>query len=273
MGRLDFILSIMKKRPANFKLLILFDGDGCVSKVAKQMGFDVRTLDILPLEHIDLQMDIMDFVPSMLNGWVPDGIWASPPCETWSIKTAVKGGGNRYWESYKGEDGHVAGIKPRTNFDIDKRLVGHKETIIAKRIEHRNFIDKTVAIINIYKKINPNFIWFIENPATGYLKYYLPGLISCIQNLTTYCKYGSMYRKETLIFSNLELQLKWCPVKYKGTVNDCHHTDNFSPRWDNKKQAEGTVFPKTYLERSSIPEKLCIDILSKAKDKFKTISV
>ena len=75
------------------KVLVLFDGSGCISKAAKEQGHDVRSLDILPLPHIDYPIDILDFKPSLLGDWIPDMIWGSPPCETFSIKTAMKGGG------------------------------------------------------------------------------------------------------------------------------------------------------------------------------------
>jgi hypothetical protein len=37
-------------------------------------------------------MDIMDFEPSILGDWRPDVIWASPPCEFFTLNA-----GGRYW--------------------------------------------------------------------------------------------------------------------------------------------------------------------------------
>lgn len=249
------------------KVLVLFDGCGCVSKEAKALGHDVKALDILPLNHIDLPMNILDFKPELLGEWIPDVIWASPPCETFSIKTAVKGGGNLYWETEK-RFGHVSFIKPRENFDIDKRLK-YKDRITAKRELHTSLVDKTVDIINHYEKINPNLIWCIENPASGFMRYYLmKQKLGINENLTTYCKYGSPYRKETSIFSNIQLELGWCPKKSKKNPDHCHHTDSFAIRWDKNKQPEGTIVPKSYLERSNIPNKLCRDILIQVHGEF-----
>jgi len=240
------------------KILVLFDGSGCISKMAKNLGYHVKSLDILNLDHIDIPIDILQFNPEDINGFIPDVIWASPPCETWSIVTAMKGGGNRYWESIK-LNGKVVDIKPRTNFTIDKRLK-YPDRIIRKRITHTDILIKTVDIINHYQVQNPNLIYFIENPATGYMRFYLKKLIPTFyENITTYCKYGSQYRKETSIFSNLKLNLKWCPKKSK--TNTCHHSDTFQQRYDHKKQPKGVVKHKSYLERSSIPDKLCKDIL------------
>ena len=241
-------------------VLVLFDGSGCVSEAAKDMGFNVKTLDILPLPHIDLPIDIMNFMPRMLNGFVPDFIWASPPCETWSIKTAMKGGGNMYWETIK-TNNKVSDIVPRGNFDADKRLK-FPERIKAKQYLHTRLLEKTVQIIDYYDNINPSLVWCIENPASGFMRHYLKNIKDgYVENVTTYCKYGSPYRKETSIFSNLKLALDWCPRKTKSGTNTCHHTDSFALRWDHKRQPIDQIIPQSYLERSTIPDQLCKSIL------------
>lgn len=275
MGRLDFILSKMKRSPQRLKVLVLFDGSGCVSKMARQMGFDVRTLDILPLEHIDLPMDIMEFVPSMLGDWVPDMIWGSPPCETFSCITRMTGGGNFYYQSIYDKSGKVIGVKPRINFSIDKRLKGRREKSTLKAVQHRGFVNKTVEIIQHYTAINHGLVWFIENPATGCVRYILDGKIKgMVENKTTYCMYGTPYRKETSIFSNVKMNLKYCQKHRKDVVDDCGgHGDGFYRRYDHKKQDEGVVPKTTYLERSHIPAKLCMDILHQGKKEFEIVSV
>jgi len=254
------------------KVLIFFDGLGCVSRAALKLEFDTRTLDILSLEHIDLPIDILDFDIDMLNGFVPDFIWASPPCETFSMLSAMKGGGNPYWETIR-EKNKVVAIAPRTNFSIDRRLK-FPERITAKRELHTRYLIKTIKIINDYLKINPNLIWCIENPASGLMKYLIPNIqTGVITNLTTYCKYGSSYRKETAIFSNMKFDLHWCGKKYKNGKNTCHHTDSLHRRFDGRKQKDGVVVNRTYLEKSSIPESLCIEILSQVQKQFQEINI
>lgn len=280
MERLGFILSTMKRVPRKTKVLVLFDGSGCISKTLKMMGFDVRTLDILPLEHIDLPIDIMDFVPSMLNGWVPDMIWASPPCETFSIVTARKGGGNLYYQTIKVK-GKVTNIYPRNDFKSDKRfkklsdeqIKTLKAKVWEKQNQHLGFVQKTVEIIEYYSKVSSNLVWFIENPASGFIRHQLKGLFDyMVENKTTYCMYGSEYRKETSVFSNVKLNLKYCPKHKKGVTDLCGgHKDNLVQRYDDKAQAKGVVTKSTYLERSSIPEKLCMDIFIQAQKE--TVSV
>lgn len=274
MNRLDYILSTMKHVPRKTKVLVLFDGSGCISKTLKQMGFDVRALDILPLNHIDLPMDIMDFVPQLLGDWVPDMVWASPPCETFSIVTARKGGGNLYYQTIK-VNGKVTNIYPRNDFKSDKRfkklsddqIKVLKAKVWEKQNQHLGFVQKTVEIIEYYTKLNPEFIWFIENPASGFIRHQLKGLFDhMVENKTTYCMYGSEYRKETSIFSNIQLYLFYCPKHRKGITDLCGgHKDTLVQRYDNKAQEKGVVKKSTYLERSSIPEKLCMDIFNQAK--------
>lgn len=251
------------------RILVLFDGSGCISKAWKALGHDVRSLDMLPLPHIDYVMNILHFKPTLTGGWIPDAIWGSPPCETFSCITNVKGGGNRYYETFK-EDGHVQRITPRTNFTVDKRLVGYDERITAKGVEHRLLVDKTIEIINYYQSINPDLLWCIENPASGLMRYYLMTLkVGIVENRTTYCMYGKPYRKETSVFSNIQLDLKWCHRHKKGVVDDCGgHSDSFAQRYDKKKQPKGVVDKKTYLDRSSIPEALCVDILTQLENEY-----
>lgn len=252
------------------KVLVLFDGTGCVSNEAKAMGHDVKTLDILPLNHIDLPMDILDFRPELLGEWIPDMIWASPPCETFSCITHMKGGGNLYYESFKLFK-NVVGITPRTDFTIDKRLINRdQKKILSKGVLHRSLVDKTMDIIYHYEKINPDLIWCVENPASGYMRYYIMKLrLGIVENLTTYCMYGKPYRKETSIFSNIQLDLKWCHKHRKGVTDDCGgHSDTFVQRYDNKRQPKGVVDSSTYLDRSSIPSELCKEILTQVHNEF-----
>lgn len=264
----------MKHVPRKTKVLVLFDGYGCISKTLKQMGFDVRSLDILPLEHIDLPINILDYTPSMLGNWVPDIIWASPPCETFSIVTARRGGGNLYYQTIK-MNGKVTNIYPREDFSSDKRFQKFsdeqrkeiKSKISSKQVQHLEIIRKTVEIIEYYSKLNPNFIWFIENPASGFIRHQLKNLFNnMFENKTTYCMYGSEYRKETSIFSNLQLNLKYCPKHIDGVTDLCGgHKDNLIQRYDDRSQEKGVVKKSTYLDRSSIPEKLCMDIFVQTK--------
>ena len=67
------------------KTLELFCGTKSFSKVAKEFGYETKTLDNDNQFNADLTMDIMDFDVSMLGDYKPDVIWASPPCQKFSV--------------------------------------------------------------------------------------------------------------------------------------------------------------------------------------------
>ena len=61
------------------RLLDLFTGGGSVSKTAKSLGYDVRTLDIEERSNATYTCDILKFdYKAVFADWVPDVIWASP---------------------------------------------------------------------------------------------------------------------------------------------------------------------------------------------------
>ena len=63
-------------------MLELFSGTGSVGQVAKELGYDVISLDRDLEAHI--QIDIMDWDYTDLPPWMFDVIWASPPCTEYS---------------------------------------------------------------------------------------------------------------------------------------------------------------------------------------------
>ena len=74
------------------KVLELFCGTKSFTKVAEARGHDCRTLDNDKRFDPTYCMDIMDFEPSVLDGFKPDIIWASPPCEFFTLNA-----GRTYW--------------------------------------------------------------------------------------------------------------------------------------------------------------------------------
>jgi len=226
----------------------LFAGGRSFGRTAESMGHNVFSSDYKPFDGIHYVTDIMDFDPSKVPFEKVHGIWASPPCEKFSIKTAVKGGGNQSYETIK-ENGRVVSIKPRTNFNIDSKFMRFPVKINEERIKHEGYVEKTLELIRIF---NPDF-FFIENPASGFMKFYLKDH-PMYHNYTTYCQYGFDYMKRTNVFSNIPLNLKSCK-----NGDDCH-TDTFSQRWDHKKQTH-EMKALTYYDRSLIPEGLIRDIL------------
>jgi len=167
------------------KILELFSGTESFSKVAKERGHEIFTVDIEPKFNPSLSIDIMKLEPNMIP-FEPDVIWASPPCQKFSIMTV-----------------YMNWTKEGDNY-IPKR----KETI-----EAINIVKKTLELI---KKFNPKF-WFIENPRAMLRKQdFMP---NDKRKTVTYCQYGFDYQKPTDIWTNLN---SWNPKPKCSPKSLCH---------------------------------------------------
>ena len=151
------------------KTLELFCGTKSFSKVAKEFGYETKTLDNENQFNADFTMDIMDFDVSMLGDYKPNIVWASPPCQKFSVAAL-----GRNWEGKKNGP-----FTPK-----------NEETYHAMEI-----VKKTVEII---KELNPKY-FYIENPRAMLRKM---NLIPYPYTTVTYCQYGFKYMKPTDIWSN-----------------------------------------------------------------------
>lgn len=247
--------------------LELFAGKRSFGKVAEKMGHTVISSDYIQYGGIDIVSDILDFNPEDHPFLIPDFIWASPPCEKFSGKTNVKGGGNLYFQTIKSEKTNlVTDIFIREDFTTDKRLFGKEKQYKIAALLHIKYLIKTLQIIEYYKRLNPDLIWCIENPATGFMKHVIKDKAP-YHNYCTYCPYGFEYMKPTNIFSNIKLNLKSCKKRPNNHKGEWCHIDGFSKRWDYKAQ-NIKMIPKTYNDRSLIPEKLIEDILIQTQKYF-----
>jgi hypothetical protein len=228
------------------RVLELFAGTCSFSKVSREKGFETFTSDIEPMEGINYCCNVLDFDYSKVP-FVPDVIWASPPCETWSTACPANGG-NLFWESIK-KGNQIVGIKPRENFtgNCKARIYQNPELVKQKRELHVKILEKTLEIIEYYK---PKF-YFIENPY-DYMRFHLKDRVPYC-NLVNYCMYDCPHKKPTTIFSNIELCLLLCDGKHKHD----RLTDQI----------------KKYHERSIIPNKLCeainADVSKRLKKHYK----
>ena len=155
------------------RLLELFAGSQELSKVAAQLGFDVVTLDINPMNNPTICVDILNFNYKDLRFGIFDYIHASPPCEEFSM------------------------LKTKGTRDLDK----------AKAIGER-----CREIINYHCKVNKNCLFTIENPESSLIQSEstIVGGLAC--EVASYCCYGYPYRKNTRFWHNLDhLTLKRCP--------------------------------------------------------------
>lgn len=158
------------------RFLDLFSGSGSVSVAAQRMGYEVRNLDLDPKlkDVVTYHTNILKFRHEReLKDWVPDVVWASPPCTDYSI----------------------AQTRYDRNLPASNRVVR-----------------KTLDVIRWVMERNPRAVWILENPQTGLLKEQalMRGLPYADAD---YCPYGFPYRKRTRFWTNRadEVKLKMCP--------------------------------------------------------------
>ena len=214
------------------KVLELFAGTRSIGKEFDKKGHLVYSVE-WDKEHknIDLYEDIGKITADdIINRFgVPDVIWASPDCTSYS----------------------VAGISHHRKRESNGNL-----TPIS---EYAKFCDKVnlnvMKLIDDLKEINPNLIYFIENPRGGMRK------MDFIQDkpryTVTYCKYTQELpleqrrMKPTDIWTN-HPDPKFLPACKNGSP--CHVA---APRGSQT----GTQGIKGSKDRSRIPEGLCKHIV------------
>ena len=203
------------------KVLELFAGSRSIGKVADELGYEVFSVDINNFEGIDLVKDI-EFLTKKDIPFIPDVIWASPPCTTYSIAAI----------SHHRDMG-----KPKTDFaSKSDRLVLN-----------------TLKLIKEY-----NCKYFIENPR-GYLRK-MDFMLGIPKTTVWYCTYGDVRAKPTDIWSNHIYSLfnvnGWKPraICFNGNTK-CQHQP--APRGSRT----GTQGMKNNYERSKVPYELCKEIL------------
>ena len=201
-------------------LLELFAGSRSVGKVGDEMGMNVFSVDWQKFDDIDLAIDIADLTISDVP-FVPDVVWASPDCTTYTIAAIST---------------HRNGTEPKSEY--------------AKKCDHVN--QHFIGLIKEWLKINPDMVFFIENPR-GMLRK-MPFMQEFTRHTVWYCQYGDDRAKPTDIFTNSK---KWIPreVCFNGNTN-CHHQP--APRGSKT----GTQGRKGSYQRSMIPKELCKEILN-----------
>ncbi len=153
------------------RVLELFSGTKSVGNVCLEMGFEVLSVDIDPRHSPDLLLDIQNFDESQYDRDHFQFIWASPPCESYS---QANNKGDRE-EAMRSAD---------------------------------DLVRKTLEIIQHFNQAS----WCIENPATSrlWMREVARGL-AAQSTITSYCSYGTGYRKDTRISNSLGLVLPRCP--------------------------------------------------------------
>lgn len=149
------------------KTIELFAGTRSFSAVAKILGHETFTTDFHVIEGQDLVADIRQ-----LNGihfpYRPDILWASPPCEGFS----------------------VAAIGKNWNHDNTP-----------KTDSARNSVELVKETVRLIKELHPTW-WFIENPRGKLRKLGLIPTDNVYRHTVTYCQYGDTRMKPTDIWTN-----------------------------------------------------------------------
>ena len=162
------------------KLLDLFTGTGSIAKVARELGYEVVSLDIDPKCNPDICADITEFdYQSQFEPGSFDIIWASPPCQTFSCARKCNIG-----RHVKGE------LMTQETLARDVNELGVP------------ILRRTQEIIEF---LQPK-VWFIENPYTGKMKEY----IAKKPYIFDYCMFGYDYRKRTAVWTNVNVESKMC---------------------------------------------------------------
>lgn len=212
------------------KILVLYSGSRELEKIAQNKWHETFSVDWgEDFPWTDLRIDIEQLKISDIP-WVPDMIWVSTDCTTYSIAACSK---------HRNKD-----RSPKTEY--------------AKKCDRTNI--HWIWLINEWKKLNPNLVYFIENPQGNLKKMYF------MQNfpmyLVWYCQYWDERAKPTNIWTNSKT---WKPrpvcrnYKYDKEWNivdkHCHHES--ARRWART----GTQWRKNSYERSKIPKQLCEEVI------------
>lgn len=169
-------------------MLELFSGSGSVSSIAVQLGFKKFSVDWVDHNNsMDLVTDIEDLEIDDVP-FVPDVIWASPDCTTYSIAAIST---------------HRNGVLPKTEY--------------ARKCDRVNI--HVLELIEKWLQLNPKMIFFIENPR-GMLRK-MPFMQPLARHTIWYCQYGDQRAKPTDIWTNSK---DWVPRPVcRNGSRDCHH--------------------------------------------------
>lgn len=157
------------------KILELFAGTRSISKAFEKNGHKTYSVEWNKnFQNINLYKDISKLTAKeiiKLCGGIPDVIWASPDCTTYSVA---------------GISHHRRKNKETENLDAIS--------------EYAKFCDKTnMHVLDLIQELKPK-LYFIENPRGGLRKMdFMKGLY---RYTLTYCQYGDIRMKPTDIWTN-----------------------------------------------------------------------
>lgn len=156
------------------KVLELFSGTRSIGKAFEARGHEVYSVDydekFEAASHADIGCfgvrDALD-----LCGGVPDVIWASPDCTTYSVAALGR---------HRRADPETGWLMPVTEY--------------AKVCDAVN-----QHLMRLILRLDPEF-WFVENPRAAMRR--MPWMGGLPRYTVTYCQYGFKYMKPTDIWTN-----------------------------------------------------------------------
>lgn len=160
-------------------LVELFSGTGSVGAEARKRGWDVLSVDADRKTGADVVADVLHWDYKSVP--VPDLVWASPPCQTYSVAAA--------WVKHR---------EPKT---------GNPLSPAAREADH--LLRKLLSILRYWQRRNPEMKFILENPR-GFMRTRAE-LRGLHRSTTSYNQYGWPIQKPTDFWSNFELRLK--PVR------------------------------------------------------------
>lgn len=175
-------------------VLELFAGTRSISKAFEKRGHKTYSIEWnKDFENISLYEDINNITAKdiiKLCGCIPDVIWASPDCTTFSIAAISH---------------HRRKNKETSNLDPIS--------------DYAKFCDKTDKhVLDLIQELKPKY-YFIENPRGGMRKMdFMKGLY---RYTVTYCQYGDKRMKPTDIWTN-HPNPKFKPMCKNG--DSCHES-------------------------------------------------
>ena len=175
------------------KVLELFAGTRSIGKAFEKRGHKVYSVDWdKNFENINLYVDIGELSAEQvikLCGGIPDVIWASPDCTSYSIAAISH-------HRTKEENGNLAPVS-----DYAK---------LCDRVNKH--------VLDLIQELKPKY-YFIENPRGGLRKMdFMKGLY---RYTVTYCQYGDKRMKPTDIWTN-HPNPQFKPVCKNG--DSCHES-------------------------------------------------
>ena len=159
------------------RTLKLFSGTASLPKVARSLGFPAITADLDPRFEPDLVMDIMDLKAEMFASYQPEFVWASPPCECFSVASM-----SRHW-------------------------TGGYRAYVPKTENARRAIELTKHTVELIREIDPEF-WVIENPRGVMRK--MDFMPNGHRQTAWYCQYGDKRAKPTDLWTNVPITFRTC---------------------------------------------------------------